>query len=176
MPSSDIWRPTSTSSGSTPFDSVQARRAAWEVFSCLFLTAVTNGEPVSIREGSFFSLVLSLRLPWSCRSWSPNGASGCYKSGTEGRAQHCAEAGTSASYLRHEPSVRMTCLPKGVAALGIQFGPVRHNSRMVGKPEVILGPQTPWKKLPTPDASCDRRLTHHHAAGPWAADLLRVIN
>src|SRR5260370_31494779 len=34
----------------------------------------------------------------------------------------------------------------------------------------------PWKKLPTPDESCDRRLTHYPAAGPRALDLLRVIN
>ena len=34
----------------------------------------------------------------------------------------------------------------------------------------------PWKKLPTPDESCDRRLTHHPAAGPCAPDLSRVIN
>src|SRR5260370_42285117 len=34
----------------------------------------------------------------------------------------------------------------------------------------------PWKKLPTPDESCDRRLTHYPAAGPRALDLLRMIN
>ncbi len=34
----------------------------------------------------------------------------------------------------------------------------------------------PWKKLPTPDESCDRILTHYPAAGPRAPDLLCVIN
>ena len=48
--------------------------------------------------------------------------------------------------------------------------------RAVGYPEVFLGPQMPWKKFPTLDESCDRRLPHYPAAGPRAPDLLRVIN
>jgi rfaE bifunctional protein nucleotidyltransferase chain/domain len=34
----------------------------------------------------------------------------------------------------------------------------------------------PWKKLPTPDESCDRRLPHHPAPGPRSPILPRVIN
>jgi hypothetical protein len=47
---------------------------------------------------------------------------------------------------------------------------------VVGNPEVILKPQVSWKKSPTPEESCDRRLTHYPPAGPHAPDLLRVIN
>src|SRR5207249_6630957 len=42
--------------------------------------------------------------------------------------------------------------------------PSSHSGRIVGYPEVILGPQMPWKKFPTPDESCDRRPTHYPAA------------